>query len=169
MGFVGCRANGLARLYSDCAAPGNLWDSGQAPQKSSSGKLPNHLRSDDGVLGNCPVGRLAIGIATDICRYRSSAGRRHHRLVWIIRRFGDFSLMSPVLQGPYWPVSTTTAACSERRCTCSGGVLPSPEYVKTYNPPFRSSFIFVPNSVRQTKSCGRLPSVPTSMRQNPRP
>jgi len=24
--------------------------------------------SNDGVLGNCPVGRLAIGIATDICR-----------------------------------------------------------------------------------------------------
>jgi superfamily II DNA or RNA helicase len=39
-----------------------------ASPKSRSGKLPNHLRSDDGVLGNCPVGRLAIGIATDICR-----------------------------------------------------------------------------------------------------
>ena len=47
------------------------------------------LRSYHGVLGNCPVGRLAIGIATDICRYRSSAGRRHHRLAWVIRRFGD--------------------------------------------------------------------------------
>ena|ERR1022692_4793219 len=62
------------------------------------------------------------------------------------------------LQGPYCPVSTTTTACSERRCTSSGGVLPSPGYVKTYNPPFRSSFIFAPNSVRQTKSCGRLTS-----------
>ena len=60
------------------------------------------------------------------------------------------------LQGPYWPVSTTTAACSERRCTSSGGLLPSPGYVNTYNPPFRSSFIFAANSVRQTKSCGRL-------------
>src|ERR1035437_1482398 len=29
-----------------------------------------------GILGNCPVGRLAIGIATDICRYRSFGGRR---------------------------------------------------------------------------------------------
>lgn len=29
------------------------------------------LRTCHGVLGNCPVGRLAIGIATDICRYRS--------------------------------------------------------------------------------------------------
>ena len=46
---------------------------------------------NNGVLGNCPVGRLAIGIATDICRYRSSADRRHHRLVWVIRQFGDFS------------------------------------------------------------------------------
>ena len=33
------------------------------------------------------MGRLAIGIATDICRYRLSAGRRHHHLVWVIRRF----------------------------------------------------------------------------------
>ena len=40
---------------------------------------------------NCPVGRIAIGIATDICRYCSSAGRRYRRLVWVIRRFGDFS------------------------------------------------------------------------------
>src|ERR1035437_2334721 len=27
-------------------------------------------------------------IATDICRYRSSADRRHHGLAWVIRRFG---------------------------------------------------------------------------------
>src|SRR5664280_1598000 len=27
-----------------------------------------------GVLGNCPVGRLAIGITTDICRYRCLIG-----------------------------------------------------------------------------------------------
>ena len=39
------------------------------------------LWADNALLGNCPVGRLAIGIATDICRYRSSAGRRRHRLV----------------------------------------------------------------------------------------
>src|ERR1022692_28784 len=44
-------------------------------------------------LGNCPVGRLAGRIASDICRYRSSAGRRHHRLVWVIRRFGDVTAM----------------------------------------------------------------------------
>src|SRR5260370_42480910 len=56
----------------------------------------------------------------------------------------------------YCPVSTTTTPCSERRCTASGGVLPSPGYVKTYNPPFRSTFIFAANPVRQTKSCGRL-------------
>jgi hypothetical protein len=30
---------------------------------------------------------------TDIVRYRSSAGLRRHRLVWDIRRFGDFPLM----------------------------------------------------------------------------
>ena len=29
------------------------------------------------------MGRLAIGMATDNCRYRSSAGRRHRRLVWV--------------------------------------------------------------------------------------
>jgi hypothetical protein len=50
------------------------------------------FRSVEGILGNCPVGLLAIGVATDICRYRSSADRRHHRLVWVIRQFGDFSL-----------------------------------------------------------------------------
>jgi hypothetical protein len=26
------------------------------------------FRSVEGILGNCPVGRLAIGVATDICR-----------------------------------------------------------------------------------------------------
>ena len=38
------------------------------------------LWADNALLGNCPVGRLAIGIATDICRYRSSGGRRHDGL-----------------------------------------------------------------------------------------
>ena len=33
------------------------------------------LRSYHGVLGNCPVGRRAIGIATDICRYRFLSGQ----------------------------------------------------------------------------------------------
>jgi hypothetical protein len=37
-----------------------------------------------------------------------AGGHSHH---------SDFSLMCPVMQGPYWPVSTTTAACSERRCS----------------------------------------------------
>src|ERR1035437_3651038 len=39
------------------------------------------------------IARRLERITTDICRYRSSAGRRHHRLVWVIRRFGDISLL----------------------------------------------------------------------------
>jgi hypothetical protein len=55
-------------------------------------------------------------------------------------------------------VSITTVACSERRCTCSGGVLPSPTYVNTYKPSFFSCFTFEQKSVRQMKSCGRFTS-----------
>jgi hypothetical protein len=44
-----------------------------------------------GILGNCPVGRLAIGIATDICRYRpamadarATVREAHISVKWII-------------------------------------------------------------------------------------
>ena len=37
------------------------------------------------------MGLLAIGIATDICRYRSFGGRRHYRLIGVIRRFGRYA------------------------------------------------------------------------------
>ena len=40
-------------------------------------------------------------------------------------------------------------ACSERKCTCFGGVLPSPTYVKKYKPFFFSSFISEQQSVRR--------------------
>ncbi len=58
--------------------------------------------------------------------------------------------------GSYEAVSITTVACSERRCTPFGGVLPSPGYVNTYKLPFFSGFTFALNSVRQVKSSGRL-------------
>ena len=56
----------------------------------------------DWVLGNCPVGRLAIGIATDICRYRSQRDA-----VW----FGSFDSLAPNRQSGFvntaafiWPI-----------------------------------------------------------------
>src|ERR1017187_8957341 len=39
------------------------------------------------------IARRLERITTDICRYRSSAGRRHHRLAWVIRRFADYTSM----------------------------------------------------------------------------
>jgi hypothetical protein len=71
-------------------------------------------------------------------------------------RYGDFPLTCLGRQTTYFPVSITIAACSERRCTCSGGVWPSPGYVNTYDLAFRSCFTLPPKSVRHTKSCGRL-------------
>src|SRR5450759_2808931 len=45
--------------------------------------------TDDAPLGNCPVGRLAIGIATDICRYRFLSGPAFTLAVRISFRVGD--------------------------------------------------------------------------------
>ena len=53
------------------------------------------------------MGRLAIGIATDICRYRSGGARLHYRLTGVIRRFGDYaakcsvSVLSTAVTGVY--------------------------------------------------------------------
>src|ERR1019366_2373401 len=60
------------------------------------------------------IARRLERITTDICRYRSSAGRRHHRLAWVIRRLGD---NRPKCFTSEWPTSrpesvdATSVAC----------------------------------------------------------